>query len=198
MSILSIMAVAIGVAMDATVVALTLGIRSCPEKKVNTAIKAGLYFGFFQGLMPFIGWLLGKNFTNYIISIDHWIAFAILALIGGKMVADGSNGQQEQSCIISFSHKLYLTLAIATSIDALALGLSFAFLKVNIVNSVLIIGIVTFVFSFLAVITGERVGNLFRSKATVFGGIILIGIGSKILLEHLEVKEAVLSLISSL
>ncbi len=193
MSVVSIFLIALGLAMDATVVSLTLGIRACKENKVTTGIKAGLYFGGFQGLMPLIGWMLGKNFTEYITSIDHWIAFALLSIIGGKMLIDTFKEEEEEACIMDYSTKLYLTLAIATSIDALAVGISLAFLNVNILTAVTFIASITFVLSFIGVITGEKVGSLVKNKATVLGGLLLIFIGVKILIEHLGVSEVLLS-----
>ncbi len=193
MSIVSIFFIALGLAMDATVVSLTLGMRACKENKIVTGVKAGLYFGGFQGLMPLMGWLVGRNFTEYITSIDHWIAFTLLSVIGGKMLIDAYKEEEEEACIMNYSVKLYLTLAIATSIDALAVGVSFAFLSVNILTAVSLIAGITFVFCFLAVITGEKVGSLVKNKATILGGLILIFIGTKILMEHLGVSEVLLS-----
>ncbi|WP_040212502.1 manganese efflux pump MntP family protein [Clostridium polynesiense] len=196
MSTLSIFLMAFGLAMDAMIVSLSLGVRSCRENKVTIGIKAGLYFGLFQGIMPLIGWIMGKNFAKYITSIDHWVAFTLLSLIGGKMIIDAYKEKEEDSCVMSFSTKLYLTLAVATSIDALAVGLSLALVNINILTPVFFIGGVTFILSFLAVIAGEKLGSLFKNKAAVLGGIILIFIGSRILAEHLEIGEILLGIIN--
>ncbi len=187
--------ISLGLAMDASAVSITLGLRTCKGNKLTTALKAGLYFGFFQGLMPLIGWLLGRSFYGEIMALDHWIAFTLLSLLGGKMIID-SYKKEEEACIVNFSTRLYLSLAIATSIDALAVGITMAFLNVNIIFGVVIIALVTFILSFLAVLLGDKLGVVLKEKATAFGGIVLIIIGTKILLEHLGVGEVLLNLIN--
>ena len=193
MGIGSILVISLGVATDASAVAISLGLKSCRESKMVTALKSGLFFGFFQGLMPVIGWLLGKGFSSYIGEIDHWIAFTVLAILGGKLIVDSFKEDEELGCITSFSNKLYLSLAIATSIDALALGVTLAFLNVNILFAAVIIGMVTFFMSFLAVNIGEKLGSLVKEKATILGGMLLIAIACKILLEHLGIDEVLLN-----
>lgn len=185
MGIISILLIAIGLAMDATAVSLTIGINSNKNNKLIMALKSGLTFGLFQGLMPLIGWLLGIKFTSYIEKVDHWIAFALLVFIGGKMFVEGIRNNQDEEESKDYSAKRFVLLAIATSIDALAIGVSFAFLNVNILSAVSIIGITTFIFSIIAVYLGQILGSIFKSKAEILGGVILIFMGSKILVEHL-------------
>lgn len=191
MSIISILLTAIGLSMDAFAVALTIGmnINNVDRNNVDRnkiAIKSGIYFGIFQGIMPFLGWILGMKFTKYIQSIDHWIAFALLTLIGVKMIIDGVKPNEENK-IKEYSNKTFFILAIATSIDALAIGVTFAFLNINILSAIFIIGITTFVLSVSAVYLGKVIGNIIKNKAGIFGGLILLIIGLKILLEHLGV-----------
>lgn len=191
MSIISILLTAIGLSMDAFAVALTIGmnINNVDRNNVDRnkiAIKLGIYFGIFQGIMPFLGWILGMKFTKYIQSIDHWIAFALLTLIGVKMIIDGVKPNEENK-IKEYSNKTFFILAIATSIDALAIGVTFAFLNINILSAIFIIGITTFVLSVSAVYLGKVIGNIIKNKAGIFGGLILLIIGLKILLEHLGV-----------
>ena len=154
------------------------------EKNKNYALKLGLAFGIFQGLMPLIGYLAGSTFSGYIQSVDHWVAFILLALIGLNMIKE-SREEKENEEVSDLSLKVILLLAIATSIDALAVGVSFAFLKVNIVLACSIIAVVTFILSFICVMVGKRLGSLFQKYAEIFGGIILMMIGAKILIEHL-------------
>ena len=185
MSILSIFFTAIGLAMDAFAVSLTIGMNAGEEKN-KLAIMSGIYFGVLQGIMPFLGWVLGGEFTRYIQSIDHWIVFIVLGIIGVKMIADSFKDDEDNN-EKEYTHKTFFILAIATSIDALAIGITFAFLNINILLAVFIIGITTFVLSTSAVYLGEMIGNILKGKAGIFGGIILIIIGIKILLEGLGI-----------
>lgn len=192
MGILSIIFVGLGLSMDAFAVSLTTGLRIGDEDRRGIALKAGVYFGGFQALMPLLGWVLGINFASYIEKIDHWIAFILLSIIGGKMLYEAIKDDEDtmrecKSKEECSSSKRFLILAVATSIDALAVGISFAFLNVNIINAVIIIGITTFILSIIAVYLGKRLGEILKSKAELAGGIILIVIGFKILLEHLGV-----------
>ncbi len=159
--------------------------------KVNWshALIIGLFFGGFQALMPLIGWLLGKQFEHLITSVDHWIVFGLLALIGGKMVFDALKGGEEESCKPEekLDYKELVALSFATSIDALAVGISFAFLQVKVLPSVACIGATTFLLSILGVAIGQKFGAKYKDKATLVGGLVLIAIGLKILLEHLGV-----------
>ena len=193
MGIGSIFVMSLGLATDASAVAISLGLKSCRESRRKIALKSGLYFGLFQGMMPILGWILGSSFSTYIEGVDHWIAFTVLSILGGKLIVDSFKEDEEMGCITSFSNRLYLSLAVATSIDALALGITLAFLKVNILIAAGIIGVITFILSFFAVILGEKLGNLVKEKATVFGGMLLIVIGCKILFEHLGLDEVLLN-----
>lgn len=185
MNFLSILMIGIGLSMDAFAVSLTMGLNTTKENKLKIAIKAGIFFGLFQGLMPLIGWLLGVKFTNSIQWIDHWIAFGLLGFIGGKMIYESLTGDEEEENEVDFSNKKFLILAIATSIDALAVGVSFAFLSVNILSSAIIIACTTFALSFVAVYVGRVFGKVLKSKSELIGGIILVIMGVKILIEHL-------------
>ena len=184
MDLLSLIFTGIGLAMDASAVSIAKGMSLPNEKNKNYALKLGLAFGVFQGLMPLIGYLAGSTFSGYIQSVDHWVAFILLALIGLNMIKE-SREEKENEEVSDLSLKVILLLAIATSIDALAVGVSFAFLKVNIVLACSIIAIVTFILSFICVMVGKRLGSLFQKYAEIFGGIILMMIGAKILIEHL-------------
>lgn len=174
--------IAVGLSMDAFAVSVCKGL-SVSKLKLRHSLLAGLWFGGFQALMPAIGYLLGVQFEKYIVAVDHWIAFLLLSLIGGGMILEARKPDEEQNA--SFSFLSMLPLAVATSIDALAVGVTFAFLRVQILPAVLFIGIVTFVLS----ASGIKIGNLFgsrcRNKAEFIGGGILILMGIKILLEHL-------------
>ncbi len=180
----------VGLSMDAFAVSICKGLSM---RKVNKkqCLVIGLFFGGFQALMPFIGWVLGSQFEQYITSIDHWIAFILLGFIGGKMVVEAIREKDEAVEVGKMAPPLdfkeMFILAIATSIDALAVGITFAFLQVPIVEAVSIIGITTFVISVIGVYVGNFFGNRYKKKAELAGGIILILIGLKILLEHLGI-----------
>ena len=180
----------VGLSMDAFAVSICKGLSM---RKVNKkqCLVIGLFFGGFQALMPFIGWVLGSQFEQYITSIDHWIAFILLGFIGGKMVVEAIREKDEAVEVGKMDPPLDLKemfiLAIATSIDALAVGITFAFLQVPIVEAVSIIGITTFVISVIGVYVGNFFGNRYKKKAELAGGMILILIGVKILLEHLGI-----------
>lgn len=185
---LELLLIGIGLAMDAFAVSICKGLAM---RKVNKkqAVVIGLFFGGFQALMPFIGWALGTQFESYITSIDHWIAFVLLGFIGGKMVVEAVKPEEEEVEIDQMDPpldiKVMFILAIATSIDALAVGITFAFLNYPIVEAISIIGIVTFIISIIGVYVGNFFGNKYKSKAELAGGLILIFIGIKILVEHL-------------
>lgn len=183
MSVIELIILAAGLAMDAFAVSICKGL-SVRKYRKGQSVTAGLYFGGFQALMPVIGWLLGRQFESLIKSVDHWIAFALLALIGANMIRE-SFKKDDENINGSFSLKVMLPLAIATSIDALAVGVTFAFLNVNIVIAALTIGVITFGFSAAGVKIGNVFGAKYKSKAELAGGIALIVIGTKILIEHL-------------
>lgn len=182
MNIFELLLLAVGLAMDAFAVSVCKGL-SVERLKPRHPITAGLYFGGFQALMPLIGWLLGSQFESLIKSVDHWIAFGLLVLIGANMIRESFGKAEELNS--SFSPKAMLPLAVATSIDALAVGVTFAFLEVSIVFAVSIIGAVTFVISAAGVKIGNVFGAKYKSRAELAGGVILIILGVKILIEHL-------------
>lgn len=175
---------AVGLAMDAFAVSICKGL-ALQKMDWKKAALAGLYFGGFQAIMPLIGYFLGAQFQHIITSIDHWIAFGLLAFIGGKMIVESF--QKDHNVDASFAFRPMIILAIATSIDALAVGITFAFLNVNIWRAILLIGAITFLLSFAGVKIGNAFGNRFRSKAELLGGLILVAIGIKILIEHLHI-----------
>ena len=180
----------VGLSMDAFAVSVCkgLGMRKLNKKQ---ALIIGLYFGGFQALMPFVGWLLGSQFQKYITSIDHWIAFILLDFIGGKMMIEAVREWNEEEVVdvmdAPIDHKNMLVLAVATSIDALTVGITFAFLGTPIVEAITIIGITTMVISIAGVVVGNFFGSRYKSKAEFIGGLILVLLGLKILLEHLGI-----------
>lgn len=180
----------IGLAMDAFAVSVCKGLGMRRLNKKQTLI-IGLYFGGFQALMPLIGWLLGSQFQKYITSIDHWIAFILLSFIGGKMMIEAIREWNEEETVnvmdAPLDHKNMLVLAVATSIDALAVGITFAFLDTPIIEAITIIGITTMVISIIGVVVGNFFGSRYKSKAEFIGGLILVLLGLKILLEHLGI-----------
>ena len=186
MGLIELFVLAVGLSMDAFAVSVCKGLAMarCDVKK---AMTCGIWFGGFQALMPAIGYVLGRQFANYITAIDHWIAFVLLAFIGGNMIREAVSGEEEETDD-SLDIKTMFLLAVATSIDALAAGITFAFLPgTNIVAAVSFIGIVTFVLSSLGVKIGNVFGMRYKKKAEIAGGAILLILGVKILLEHLGV-----------
>lgn len=213
MSILSIILTGFGLAMDAFAVSVAKGI-SLTKVRLKDAIKIALFFGVFQGVMPLIGWGAGRYFADYIKAFDHWVAFILLGVIGGKMIFEALKERNTEKAEVAatmevnkrkekeflslrrkeeLGYKNLTVLAIATSIDALAVGVSFAFLGISIVQSVLIISIITFVLCFFGVIIGEKLGDIFKNYAEIIGGVILILIGLNILLEHTGILEKIFS-----
>lgn len=184
MHALELFIIGVGLSMDAFAVSVCKGLSVRKATLKHSAI-VGLYFGGFQALMPTLGFFLGKQFEQFITSIDHWVAFALLAFIGVNMLIEAKKAPEEQ--IASFAFKVMFPLAIATSIDALAVGITFAFLDVNIWIADLIIGSTTFLFSAVGIKIGNVFGAKYKSKAEIAGGIILIAMGIKILLEHLHI-----------
>ena len=171
--------------MDAFAVAICTGL-SIRTLRGRDAVTVGLYFGIFQAVMPLIGYLLGSTFAELISSVDHWVAFVLLGLIGGNMVRESLDREGEH-CDPSLRFRDMSVLALATSIDALAVGVTFAFLRVDLLPAVSFIGIITFTLSALGVQIGHVFGAKFKSKAELLGGIVLILMGLKILLEHLGI-----------
>ena len=183
MSLVELFLLAVGLSMDAFAVSVCKGL-STPRVRVKHMLLCGAYFGGFQALMPLIGYLLGVRFQSMIERVDHWVAFVLLAIIGINMIREAL-GSEEESLDASFSFKTMLLLAVATSIDALAVGVTFAFLNVQIVPAVCFIGAVTFVLSMLGVRLGSVFGTKWKQRAELAGGAILVLIGLKILIEHL-------------
>lgn len=183
MSLAELFIIAVGLSMDAFAVSVCKGL-SVQKMKLGHALTCGIYFGGFQALMPLIGYLLGSQFESMITQIDHWIAFVLLGIIGFNMVKE-SRETEEEKLDCSFGVKAMIPLAIATSIDALAVGVTFAFLRVDIFWAVTFIGVVTFILSAVGVKVGNVFGMRYKSKAELAGGVILILMGVKILAEHL-------------
>ena len=185
MNILEILLISVGLAMDAFAVAICKGLSM---KKINLKkiLIVGVYFGLFQAIMPVVGYFLGSFFEELVTQVDHWVAFILLSIIGINMIKEIFS-KDEEECNDSVDFKTMVVLAIATSIDALAVGITFAFLKTNILIAALTIGIVTFLISVAGVKIGNKFGDKFEKKAQLAGGVILILIGLKILLEHLSI-----------
>ena len=183
MTALEIFLIGIGLSMDAFAVSICKGL-SVGRVNFKHMVIAGLWFGGFQALMPLIGYLLGSTFEQYVTSIDHWIAFILLSVIGANMIKEsfGKDGEKQNA---SFSFMSMLMVAVATSIDALAVGITFAFLQVNIWLAIAVIGCTTFVISAAGIKVGSSFGAKYKSKAEFFGGAVLICLGIKILVEHL-------------
>ncbi len=185
MSLWALFAIAVGLSMDAFAVSICKGL-SVRRVQIKHVVITGLYFGGFQALMPLLGYLLGKQFQSLIVSIDHWIAFVLLALIGANMIRESRSGQEE-NLNDSFGIKTMLPLAVATSIDALTVGITFAFLKVRIIPAISFIGATTFLLSAAGLWIGNVFGMRYKARAELFVGIVLVLMGVKILLEHLGV-----------
>ena len=182
MELIELFLVALSLSMDAFAVSLCKGL-SVGRPTPGQCLTCGAWFGGFQALMPLIGFLLGMRFQGFISSVDHWVAFVLLGLIGANMVREALGGEEEH-VDSSFGPRAMLPLAVATSIDALAVGVTFAFLRVEIAPAVALIGVTTLVLSAIGVKVGSVFGDRFQSKAELAGGVILILMGTKILLEH--------------
>lgn len=186
MGLAELILIAIGLSMDAFAVAVCKGLSMQRiDRRYMLCIAA--FFGGFQALMPLIGWFLGSYFSEYIYRYDHWIAFILLTIIGGNMLKEGIAGEEETDAECGHRLRELFVLAIATSIDAMAVGLTFAFLRTDILPAVALIGSITFLLSLVGVWVGNRFGARYRGRAECVGGVILILIGLKILLEHLGV-----------
>ena len=181
MGLFELMLVSVGLAMDAFAVSICGSMALAPDDRFKGAMRFGLWFGVFQGLMPLLGYLGAVSFQGYIVDYDHWIAFALLVYLGWNMI-----GEAKEACDIrkSYTTKEMFVLAVATSIDALAVGVSFAFLHTNIWLAITLIGIVTFAISSFGGLMGFKLGSAVGKKANICGGLVLICIGVKILLEH--------------
>ncbi len=184
MSFLTIIFIALGLAMDAFAVSIASGI-AMKTLHLRRTFTIALFFGAFQAFMPVIGWFTGLGLRDMIAGIDHWIAFVLLCAIGVKMIYEAGKIEDTERETEVLSIYLLFILSIATSIDALAVGLGFAFLNISIVTPVIVIGLVTFILSCIGVVIGGRFGHLFEKKIEIAGGLILVAIGTKVLLEHL-------------
>ncbi len=184
MDFLTIFFIALGLAMDAFAVSIASGL-SMERLRIRYALRIALFFGGFQALMPILGFMAGLSVREFISGFDHWIAFGLLLFIGSKMIYESIflNGNDKK--MDPHDIQMLLVLSVATSIDALAVGISLSLLKVEILLPALIIGVVTFVLSYLGVFIGRSIGHLFEKKIEILGGLVLIGIGTKILIEHL-------------
>lgn len=189
MNFVELLIIAIGLSMDAFAVSIGKGL-SLKKIKLSHALKVGLWFGGFQALMPLIGYMLGSTFAEIVSTFDHWVAFVLLSLIGGNMIKESLENDSDNDCDCNkkdkngFGLTTMFTLAVATSIDALAIGVTFAFFKVAIIPAIITIGITTFLFSVAGLKIGHIFGCKYKSHAELFGGVILILIGLKILIEH--------------
>jgi putative Mn2+ efflux pump MntP len=186
MKFLELMIIAVGLSMDAFAVSLCKGLE-LRKRNLGKAGAIALFFGGFQALMPLIGWLIGKQFEKFIINFDHWVAFILLFFIGGKMIHGAFEPENCPADSSSLNIKELILLAVATSIDALAVGITFSLLKVSILPAVSVIGITTFILCLIGVGAGRRFGGKLKSKAEVAGGIVLVLIGIKIIFEHLGI-----------
>lgn len=184
MDIITILLIAVGLAMDAFAVSVASGM-GIANIKTGHIVRIALFFGGFQALMPVVGWLAGLTLRGYIAPMDHWVAFLTLAFLGGKMIYEARFMSEGDRCKPSVDYAVLLGLAIATSIDALAVGVTFAVLDVSVIEPVIIIGLVTFAMSYAGVMIGRKFCNFPGAKVEILGGLILIGIGLKILIEHM-------------
>lgn len=197
MGLIEIFLTGVGLSMDAFAVSVCRGLQMRRGVNWRHLLVIAAFFGGFQALMPAVGYLLGSQFKDYIVAIDHWIAFGLLAIIGGKMLYDAicdireqKNGCpccEEQENEERLNVRQIALMAVATSIDALAVGITFAFLEVNVLIAIAIIGITTFALCTIGVLVGHKFGAKFKDKASIAGGVVLILIGTKILLEHLGI-----------
>lgn len=182
MGLLTIIVIAFGLAMDAFAVSISCGVQHEPLR-IEKGVPLALLFGTFQAGMPVLGWLMGTGFHHYLVKIDHWVAFALLAYVGIKMIMDTKKPEREKRN--NLTYPVMFILAVATSIDAFAVGLSFAFLNISILIPVLMIGVITFILTLIGFLLGSRLGCYMGKRFEFVGGLVLIGIGVKILIEHL-------------
>jgi putative Mn2+ efflux pump MntP len=179
----TLLILAIALAMDSVAVSIAIGSKY-KDLLVSKALFAAAVFGFFQGAMPIAGYFIGISFAQYVQAFDHWIAFFLLAGLGGKMIYEAYQNEFDDE-VTNLTNKTLITLGIATSIDAMAIGVTFAFLQTDIYTAASVIGLVTFVLCVAAIYIGKKLGSFLESKAEMLGGLILIGLGCKILAEHL-------------
>jgi putative Mn2+ efflux pump MntP len=184
MELNTLIILALGLAADAFAVSLSSGLL-IKNFKINKALKIALFFGGFQYLMPLIGWVGGLFFRDLLVNINHWIAFILLSLIGGKMIYESLAAEDEEERFNPIDTYTLFGLAIATSIDSLAVGFSLSVIQTSILQAATIIGVITFILSFMGVFIGHTFGGVFKEKAELLGGLVLVAIGAKILLEHL-------------
>jgi len=176
--------IALGLAADAFAVSVASGM-AIEKVRISSALKIAIFFGSFQAIMPLIGWLGGLTLRGFIAGLDHWIAFGLLSFIGCRMIYESIRIESSPRKINPLNTYALLMLSVATSIDALAVGVSFAFLKIFVPVAIIVIGIVTFLLSFFGTFIGDRFGRFFERQIETAGGLILVGIGTKILVEHL-------------
>jgi putative Mn2+ efflux pump MntP len=184
MHLSTIIVVAVGLAMDAFVVSIVSG-GAYKQLHVRHALRLAIFFGFFQAFMPIIGYLAGLSVRDYIQNYDHWVAFGILSAVGGKMIYESLKIESVERNMDPSNIFVLLALSVATSIDALAIGITLSLITNSIITAVVIIGLVTFILSYLGIVIGKKFGHFFENKIEALGGIILIGLGLKILYEHL-------------
>ena len=183
MNLLSLALIGVGLSIDSLAASITTG--ACAKKiKIRHVLKIASFMAFFQGVMPLLGWLIGSSFKRIIEDYDHWVAFSLLLVIGGKLIYDGIKNIDEGVCTNATKNIVLMGMALATSIDALVVGVGFGVIEVNIWLAMLIIGVTTFVFSSVGVYVGKKIGNKINKGIEIFGGLVLIGLGVKILLEH--------------
>jgi manganese efflux pump family protein len=186
MELITIFLIAVGLNFDSLAVSISTGLI-VNRIRFDQAVRIALVMAFFQGSMPFIGWFLGSQIKDFIIDYDHWIAFVLLLLIGAKMIYESLKKEEEKKQFNPLKFAVMIGMAIATSIDALIVGVSFAFIDINIFVAIIIIGSLTFLISMLGMLLGKKAGGLFGKKMEIVGGLILILIGTKILIQHLIV-----------
>lgn len=188
MSFITVFFIGVALSMDAFAVSISSGVTIC-KMHLRRALRIAAFFGAFQAFMPIAGWSIGRFAADFIVAYDHWVAFALLALIGGKMTWDAIvNKEKDEERTDPLNIYILLTLAFATSIDAAAVGVSLSFIKVDIIQPAVIIGIITFIISLAGTFIGCKCGDRFGSKVEIIGGLVLIGIGIKIVIEHQFMK----------
>ena len=186
MNLFSLILLGVGLSIDSLAASITTG--ACSKNiKFKYIIKVASFMAVFQGVMPLIGWLIGSSFKNMIEDYDHWVAFILLLGIGGKLIYDGLSNSPNKSDINIKNNMLLVGMSIATSIDAMIIGVGFGLIEINIWLAMLIIGITTFIFSIVGVFVGEKIGNKINNGIEIFGGLVLTAIGLKILLEHIYI-----------